>query len=164
MSIFDTADRWDVSLDTMLPVGNHVVKIIQADGGTTRSVNAYPQIELKFEAPTGTIRDWLVYHSQLLGKVASLYDAAGVTQPQEGEYDTEDNCRLTQKCIDRLWGKTIGIVVREEDDNRNPGQKRRRVQGYVTADRITSDVPADTSGLPTAGAQANSAAQDKIPF
>lgn len=162
-SPFESAERWDVSTDTLLPVGNHVVTIIQAENGTTRT-SGNPQIELKLENAQGSMRDWMVYNEKLLGKVSSLYEAAGVQLPQTGEFNPEDHCRLTQKCVDRLTSKKVGIVIREEPQRDDPTKMRRVIKGYVTPDRITSDMPADTRGLPQAGQAASPVADDDLPF
>ena len=158
---FAQADAWDVSTDTMLPVGNHVVTIIEADDQTAKS-SGNPQLHLKMQNENGSIQDWVAYHGDFLGKIVSVFDAAGIERPGDGEFDPDDNYRLTASCIRRVRDKKVGIVIREEEDNREPGKMRKRVQGYVTPDKITGDIPADTSGLATA--TASSVADDDIPF
>jgi hypothetical protein len=72
--------------------------------------------------------------------------------------------RLTQTCIDRLVGKTIGIVNREEPKYNEPQTMVVRVQGYVKASMVGEndpDAPADVDVLPQQQALAG---DDDIPF
>ncbi len=162
---YSSAEAWDPS-NAMLPVGDHVVKIMEAEDETSSNQN--PQIILRFGNDQGTIKCWETYHDKFLGKIVALYDAAGVERPAEGEFNPNDKCRLTQKCIDRLLDKEIGIVVREETDTSDPlnPKVRKRVQGYIEPSRITEGP--DTRGLPGAQAASSSRppeeAQSKIPF
>lgn len=159
---FEDADRWEVSTENILTKGNYLCEIAEAEGDT--SSGNYPQITLKLVAEQGYITDWLVYHEKLLGKVSSLYEAAGVQVPQEGEFNVADHCRLTEACIARVVGKKVGVVVRPEPDRQNPGQFRDRVKGYVPAAQIADGggPVADDRGLPEPGQQAK--ADSKIPF
>lgn len=159
---FEETDPWEVSLDTILGVGNHAVKIVEAEDGTTSNNN--PQIVLRFENDQGSIRAWEAYHSEFLSKIVSLYQAAGVALPQEGEFDPSDSCRLTQDCIDRLRGRMVGIVVREEDDFKNPGQKRSRVKGYVPAAKVGGKQQAPAPQFVAASASRPPGEDLDIPF
>src|SRR5215831_12370185 len=132
---FDDADPWTVSTDNWLGVGNFIVKIVYAEDATAKT-SGNPQIALKFENEQGAKLDWCAYSGDFLARVVSLFDAAEVQRPQPGEFDPNDNYRLTQACIDRLVGKTIGIVNREEPDYKDPTVMRVRVQGYTTASAI----------------------------
>jgi hypothetical protein len=147
----------------MLPKGNHVVTIIQADDGTAVS-SGNPQIVLKFENPNGAIRAWETYHPEFLRKVVALFDAAGLARPETGEFDPNDRCRLSQVYLSKLLNKQIGIIVREEADNRvdHVGEMRLRVQGYVQPRKILEDVPIDDRGLANVGASATE--DDDLPF
>jgi hypothetical protein len=161
---FQNADAWSVSTDTMLPVGNHLVTIqnpVMSETSTGK-----PQLELKVENELGAIRDWLVITPNSIGKIVMLYDAAGVERPQEGEFNPE-NGWLTDAAVDRLHGRKVGVVIREEVDNRDPSKMRRRVMGYTDAHQMASDIPADTTGLPAvpaASASRPADEDDKVPF
>ena len=146
---FASAEAWEVSAGgPMLPVGDFVVTIVQADDATASTQN--PQVEFRFQNDSGSIRAWETYHANFLSKIVSVYDAAGIARPDDGEFDPTDNCRLTQKKLDELMGKQVGIVIREEEDNRpdHYGEKRARVQGYLPASEIA---PAETAVAATDG-------------
>jgi hypothetical protein len=163
---FQNTDPWEASTGTMLPVGNHVCEIREIDGTGTSS-GGYPQIELKVANADGEIRDWIVITPATVGKVVQLTDAVGIPRPDPAtDFDPETG-RLSSSYLDQAWSKQVGVVVRDEDDVKNPGQKRRRVQGYVPKDKIAeSDATPAGAGRefsPPPGAP-NQQAQDKIPF
>jgi len=165
-SVFETAEAWDVSTGTILPKGNHVVVIDDAQDNT--SSGGYPELDLWMSNSDGTCRDWLVITENSIGKIAALADAVGVERPKEGEFDPE-TLRLSADWIRKLVGKKAGIVVREEDDARNPGQKRTRVAGYVDPAMFGSDVTpaAEATGgalFQPPGGSPQSAVDDDIPF
>jgi hypothetical protein len=161
---FASAEAWETSTDTMMGIGPHVATIIEQADSTAKS-SGNPVLELKFENGAGeTIRDWLPYNEGFLAKVVALYDSAGLERPDEGEFDPSDHCRLTAKKINQLGGKKIGIMVRDEDDDREVGKKRRRVAGYVTPSRITEEMAADTRGLSTSSSTKSKNDDDDIPF
>jgi hypothetical protein len=148
----------------MLPVGSHVVTITDPVMGQASTGN--PQIELRVEGDLGSMRDWLVITPNTIGKVVSVFDAAGIERPQDGEFDPDTGV-LTDACVDRLHNRKVGVVVREEPDNREPGKMRRRIAGYVDAHQLMSDIPADTSGLPPVSAPSTSRPSDedkRVPF
>ena len=101
-----------------------------------------------------------------LGKVTSLFEAAGIPVPQPGEFDPADHCRLTSSCIARLVGRKVGAVVRNEDSYSEPGKQILRIQGYVQPARITDDAPIDTRGLPDVTGISSTASTDEpdLPF
>lgn len=158
---FADTDPWEVSLDTILPPGNHVVKITEAEGGTSGKNN--PTIELKMVNEHGSIQDWLSVTHGTVSKVVALAQAAGVPLPAEGDFDPE-TLRLAPEWIFRLKGRTVGIVIREEPawnketGREDPTKTRSRVQGYVTPQRVAQ-------AISNGGAFSHSAApaQD-IPF
>ena len=148
----------------MLPIGSHVVTIVQADDSTAGTKN--PQVELRFENPSGSIRAWETYHDQFLAKVVALFDSAGIERPKAGEFDPQDRCRINRQVLDRLVGQQIGIVVDDEDDNRPDhfGEKRRRVQGYLKPEELGS-VPMQNQQPPTQEAlAAGEQFGPKVPF
>jgi len=163
MSSFDYggAEAWKVQ-DQLLPIGDHVVTIINPMSGD--SSGGFPQVELRVENELGSLRDWLVITPNTIGKVVMVFDAAGVDRPQDGEFDPETG-KLTDACVDRLHNRKVGVIVREEPDNRDPTKMRRRIMGYTDVAQITSDIPADTAGLPTAPSSSRPADEDeRVPF
>jgi hypothetical protein len=161
---FQTAERWEPYLDQYIrEEGNYVAEITEIEGGSTQANN--PKLIIQLVAKQGSIRDWLNYdEGRTLGKVTSLYEAAGVPLPKEGEFDPSDHCRLTDACIGRLRGRRVGIVVRNETSLKDPAKQVLAVQGYVLPSRITDDAPADTRGLPDVGAAATQSPNDDFPF
>jgi hypothetical protein len=167
---FNPDEKWDVSTGRMLPDGNHVCTILEIDA-TQTSRGGYPMIEVKVGNERGDIRDWLVISDQhTFGKFTSLVLAAGIPTdgyPQpERDFDPSDG-RPKQEYAQRLLGRKVGVVVRDEPDNRNPGQTRPAVKGYKLPGEITDDMPADTRGLPTASAPSASRPDhedDRVPF
>lgn len=155
---FEEADPWEVSTDTLLPVGNHVVSITEAEDDTNSKGN--PTLALKFENAAGSIKDWEHYSETFLRKIVALYQHAGLEIPQEGEFDPDDHCRLTGKKRAQLVGKKIGIVVREEPRNDDPSKMQKRVQGFVDPSQIDADLPVDASPY----ASVASSVDDDIPF
>lgn len=126
---FENAESWDVSTDTLLPVGNHVCTIKSAEVG--KSSGGFPQVELEVEGEKGTRKDWLVYGDTGgygVRKVATLYRAVGV---ELSNGDQDEGGQLTSAAVARLVGKKVGVVVHLEDDRREPGKTRPRIKGYV---------------------------------
>jgi hypothetical protein len=163
---FASAERWEPYLDQYIrEEGNYVAEITEIEGGSTQAQK--PKLVIQLNAKEGSIRDWLNYdEGRTLGKVTSLFEAAGAPLPQEGEFDPADHCRLTDACIARLRGRKVGIVVRLEDSLKDKAKQVLAVQGYVQPARITDDAPADTRGLPDVGAVAAgvTTADDDFPF
>lgn len=160
---YSGAEAWKVQ-DSMLPVGDHVVTI--SDPMTGQSSGGYPQIELRVENELGSLRDWLVITPAAIGKVVQVFDAAGIERPQDGEFDPQTGA-LEQSYVDRLHNRKVGVIVREEPDNRDPSKMRRRIMGYTDVHQITSDIPADTTGLPDVSAPSASRPADedeRVPF
>jgi hypothetical protein len=139
---FASADAWTVS--TSLPEGSHVVTIQSVMGSS--SANGRPKLELTLINPQGSARDFIPYSGDFLRRIVAPFDAAGIARPQPGEFNPADNYRLSETCIARLVGQTVGIVIKPEADQ--DGKMWNRVQGYLPASRI--DGGADTRGLPAA--------------
>lgn len=153
---FESADPWEVSLDKPLfPVGNFLATITSVEDATAMSGN--PQVIVRVENDSYSIRDWVAYHENFLSKIVAVFEAAGVARPQAGEFDPADHCRLSASCIARLVDRQVAVVVYDEDDDRpdHMGEKRRRVRGYRPASELTEDAPIDTAGLPAAGVGAD---------
>jgi len=147
---FQTTDPWEVSLDRMLPAGNHVVDIAEAEDDTSSNNN--PQLKLKLANGDGAIRDWLTITEGTVSKVVALAQAAGIRLPEDDDLaEPGVSLRLKQSWIDLLFNKRVGIVVRDEESNKvdpNTGGfiMRPRVQGYVDWTRIAkSDIPNGSS-------------------
>ena len=163
---FESAEPWTVSAENMLDVGPHVVTIETAEDDTAKS-SGNPVVHLKFVNSEGSIQAWEAYHAEFLRKIVSLYNSVGLPLPANGEFNPMDRCRLTEQKIAQLRGKQVGIVVRDEPDNRltaAPGATQRKVAGYLPPHEVTNGP--DTRGLPDAQPtqQQRQPAQDKIPF
>jgi hypothetical protein len=146
---FASAETWDVSTERWLQEGNYVVRITNAQDETSQ--NGRPKLRLELEASEGVHTDHIPYHSEFLRRVVGPFRAAGIQDPQPGEFDPNDECRLTEACRRRLIGKTVGVVIRNEADQNDPQKMWPRVAGYVDKARITghqSDAGFDTRGLP----------------
>jgi hypothetical protein len=160
---YSTAEAWEASSGILGP-GDYVGKIdkFPQDGTTS---NGNPQIELTLVVDMqGSIRDWIVITPNTQGKVVQLFESAGIARPQAGEFDPQTG-RLTQECLDRLGGATVGFIVRNEPDYKDATKMRSRVQGYVKPERITQDAPTDTRGLPAAPQVGDPApGEPSIPF
>jgi hypothetical protein len=137
-SPFDEAEAWEGG-KALFDEGSHVVTISSAEGDTSQSGN--PMIVFNFEDDTHSIRDWVGYHPDFLAKIVAVFDAAGVKRPQDGEFDPQDSFRLTDKTIARLVGKQLGILVRNEPDNRSDhaGEMRPKVQGYTKPAEVEAE-------------------------
>jgi hypothetical protein len=160
---FASERAWTVSEGgEILPAGEHVVEIEEADGGG-KSSGGYPQIEVRLSNNEGQIRDWIVVIPATIGRVAMFTDAAGLERPTDEQVTAEGaGYRLDPRYLDQLIGRKVGVVVRDEKDRNDPSRTRQRVAGYVPADSIAkSDVPSDTSGFEPAK---QLVADDDIPF
>jgi hypothetical protein len=154
---FQSTEPWEVSLDRMLPPGNHVVDIAEAQDGTSSNDN--PQIELRLANAEGAIRDWLVITEGTVSKIVALAQAAGVPLPEDDDLaEPGISLRLKQSWIDKLFNKKVGIVIREEPDYKDPTKTRSRVQGYVNYKRVLGSTA--PNGAHTAAAKPT----DDIPF
>ena len=158
---FQQAEPWEVSLDTLLPAGNHVVTIVEATTGT--SSGGHFQIELRLENPQGAIRDWMVITPNSAGKVVSLANAAHVDLPEDEDVTDTARLVLSDSYVGRFVGQQVGVVIREEPDYQDPSKTRLRVQGYVDKDRVkpSSDV---TPSAMTSSFRPAKAPNVEVPF
>ena len=142
---FRQSDPWEVSLDSMLPAGNHVVRIEECTTGHSR--NNFPQLELRLVNNQGAIRDWMVITEASVGKVVALANAAKVDLPTDADIIDTAKLELSEAYASKFIGKTVGVVIRNEPDYKDATQERARVQGYVDASRIKggSDVTSPAS-------------------
>ena len=165
---FTTTDPWEVSTDTILPAGNYVGTITEAEDDT--SSGGHPQINLRLEDEEGrgAIRDWLTITEASFGKVVALAQAASC-QPTEAEQKgfADKGGRAPKSWLNKLVGKRVGFVVRDEPDYKDPTKMRQKVQGYVLPERVAGKTgPAPSSEVTPANAAAApvSASDDALPF
>lgn len=158
---FQQAEPWEVSLDTLLPVGNHVVTIAEATPG--ESSGKHFQIELRLENQQGSIRDWMVITPNSAGKVVALANAAHVDLPADEDVIDTAKLVLSDSYVHQFVGQRVGVVIREEQDYQDPTKMRLRVQGYVDPDRVkpSSDV---TSPVMTSSFRSAPAPNVEVPF
>jgi hypothetical protein len=161
---FDPEEKWEVSTDRFMPIGNHVAKIAYIEAEKPSS-GGYPMVEVKTENANGeTIRDWIVISSPAtFGKFTALVLAAGMPEadypkPDE-DFDTATGA-VKQHYAMKLLERKVGVIVRPRSDKPEQGE----VKGYVLPGEVTDDVPADTRGLPAANGPSRRKADDKVPF
>lgn len=175
---FLTEEAWEVSTDTILTAGDHATKVQEAEKGI--SSGGYPQVIVKTGNDTGQIRDWLVITPRSIGKIVQLTDALGVPRPTDEDIADTETYELTDAYVAAWVGKPVGTIVRSEPDQKNPGQTRDRVAGYVPVSQIagqpgSSDVSNDGfappvqdsfGGMESSGVQntGQNAIDDDIPF
>lgn len=131
----DKVDAW--AGGGILGPGKHEVEIGSAQEGMTRNDN--PQVEIEFDAldGSGSIRDWLVFTPNSLGKARMLLDAIGIA-PESGEWEFPTH---------QLGGKRLTIQVGLEPDYRDPSKTRNRVQAYLPAGQGDAE-PAEAASVP----------------
>jgi hypothetical protein len=158
---FGSADPWEVSTGTILSAGDHICDIVEIDGSGTSS-GGYPQIELRVQNADGSSRDWIVITPSTQGKVSQLFRAVGIDPPGDGEFDPE-NGRITAKCLDQLYAKKVGVIIRDEPDFKDPTRTRQRIQGYVSVSKIAeSDATPNGTTAMSFGGETKS--KPDIPF
>lgn len=141
---FENAEAFTPSLDALLPVGNHRVRIDSAKAGKNKNGN----LEFVVEASNsrGKRTDWIYYGSEFgQRKVAGLCVATGVRLPREGDWDSETGV-LTEAYCNLFVGKDGGMIVREEKGD--DGKTRDKVRGWVHPTQIDADTPADVPAQP----------------
>jgi hypothetical protein len=139
----DQVEAWKGG--AILPPGRHTVTITKAEEGT--SSGNYPQVELEFSSDQGSIRDWIVFTENTLGKARQLLDAAGIA-PEGGEWDFP---------TERLPGKRLSILVQEQPDRNDPTKTRTKVVSYEDLSQATPG-----SSDPFAGVSGSN--DDDVPF
>jgi hypothetical protein len=152
-AISSDTEAYHPSTHDVLPHGNYVVKIAEIEN--TTSSGGYPMLRITLENEQGRQWDNLVISPAEFSvqKLLGLIDSAEVRRPDatEGEIDTQ-NGRLSDAYVFMLQGKSVGVIVRDEEDNRpdHAGEVRPRVKGYVRATLLT----AATTG-PLGGSQSS---------
>lgn len=160
---FRNTEPWEVSTETILGPGNYIVTIIEAEDGT--SSGGHPQVSLLLKNDQGQIRAWQVITDASIGQIVALAQSAGIELP--GDEDIVEGLRLRQAYYDRLIGKQVGIVVREEPSWKDPTKMRSTVAGYVEPAKITgSDATPQGAAdqFVTAGNAATRRADSDLPF
>jgi hypothetical protein len=163
---FATEKAWSVNEGSggILPAGEHLTEVLEVEGDGWSS-GGYPQIVVTVGNDDGQIRDWIVVIPSTIGKVAQLTDAAGLERPSDAQVEADGpGYRLDPKYLQKLVGKKVGVVVRDEPDRNDPTRTRQKVAGFVPADAVKSDVPSDTSQFAPTATVPSSVADDDIPF
>jgi hypothetical protein len=163
------AEAYHPSTTEILPKGNYVVKIIEIDNAT--SSGGYPMIKLTLENELGRQWDNIVISPNefSVAKLMGLVDACGMKRPNpaNGEIDT-DNGRLSDVFVYAMLNRTVGIVVRDEEDNRedHQGEFRPRIKGYIAPSVLTSATTGPIAGqtAPSPRAANGQASRDKLAF
>jgi len=146
MSTFDFAaatqgEAWHPRTQDILKAGNYVVRITEIEN--TESSGGFPMLKITVEQDMGRQWDNLVISPNefSVSKLMGLIDSTGVERPNPdtGEID-KDTGRLSDAFVNSMVGREVGIIVRDEEDNRSDhrGEFRARVQGYVQASVLTA--------------------------
>lgn len=158
---YEQVDAWETPTDTILPAGNFVVEITDTDTEAETSGHN-PQLIVRHANSQGRTTNWIVITAKSMGKIAQVFDVAGVQRPQEGEFDPQTG-KLTPMCAARLHGRWVGVVIRDEEDFKDRTRMRPRVQGYVPKGKITGE-SAPTTQSSSAPAAAQRFSDTDIPF
>lgn len=165
---FDPEEKWDVSTDQWMPIGNHVATIVYIEAEQPSS-GGYPMLEVKTERDDGLIaRDWIVISgSKTFGKFTALVLAAGIPAdeyPKPGDDFDPVSGKISQGYATKLLRRKVGVIIRARQDKPDQGE----VKGYVLPSEVTDDLPPDTRGLPPSGGppqgSGGSGRGKKIPF
>lgn len=162
---FDLSTEDAAQAVSLLPLGFHLVTIVEADG-SEKSSGGYPQIALRVESATGDgLRDWKVITEGSAPFILQLTDAAGIERDKM-TFDTPEEG--AEKIAAMLLNKQVGVKVEEEPKRNDPSKMRRIVASYWAPSELpaaalqgNADVPADTTGLTQQGSQVQ---DDDIPF
>jgi len=173
MSSFDFAsavggDAYHPPTHPALPKGNYIVTVSELRNET--SSGGFPMLKVTLENNEGRQWDNIVISPNefSIQKLNGFIDSAGVARPdvQKGEMSASDG-RLSDTYVDQLAGKTVGIVVRDEEDNRpdHAGEIRARVQGYVNPSILKDATTGPLGGQSTNGpTQTQGAQQGDLAF
>lgn len=178
MSTFDfgTAatfgEAYTPPLADRLPKGNYIGRITELENAASR--NGDPMLKLKLENEQGVQWDNLVviagndYVELMFSKVLALLDAAGLPRPVPGtDIDTQTG-RLSDEYTNKLLGRQVGFLVRDEPDNRpdHAGESQPKVNGrYVKPEVLKGKTGA--TGAPSGVASVTNGkanTDDDIPF
>jgi hypothetical protein len=137
----------------VLTKGNYVVKIVDLEN--TTSSGGYPMLKLTLENEQGRQWDNLVISPNefSVAKLLGLIDAAKLLRPDvaAGEMSRE-NGALSDAYAMQLLNRTVGLIVRDEEDNRPDhfGESRPRVKGYVDPAVLSTATTGPLGGSMTA--------------
>ena len=150
MSVFDFGkqvatdselEAWHPRLQEFLPKGNYVIRITEIEN--VLSSGGYPMLKIRLESDAGYQFDNLVISPNefSVSKLLGLIDSAKIPRPdpEKGEIDKESG-KLSDAYVNKLIGREVGVIVRDEEDNREDhvGEYRPRVQGYVDPAILTA--------------------------
>ena len=169
---FENVEAWEPHRGTMLTPGEYVVRITNTDTERAQS-SGNLQLLLWLENDQGSIRDWIAVTQANMAKVVAPFVRAGIALTNQDWNATEGE--FQPGVIDRLVGKQVGIVVREESDvYQGQTRVRTRVVGYLAPKQITGEGNGQVSGASGAepaqpaqqppGATATASADERIPF
>lgn len=142
---FATEEAWNVSTGEYLPSGNHLVKVDSIEPDHSSKGN--PQFVIEVSNAQGSKTNWLTVTPQSIGGVINFTDACGLDRPTDEQVETDAKSGFTVPTLaymQQAVGKSVGVVIRDEDKWDDPTKKVAKVQGYVTPDRVggsSSDVP-----------------------
>jgi hypothetical protein len=151
----------------VLPKGNYIVRIHELENVT--SSGGYPMLKLVLENEQGRQWDNLVISPNEFSKarLAGLINSAGIPGPSVPEDMNPQDGRLTDAYTNRLLGRSVGLIVRDEEDNRpeHAGEWRPRVRGYVKPDVLAaSGSTGPLGGSASASPSANGPASSGLAF
>jgi hypothetical protein len=141
----DAVEAWHPASLDVLPKGNYVLKITEVDNTRSNNSNAYPMLKLRLESAVGVQWDNVVISPSEFSvqKLLGLIDSAGLARPVPGTDIDEKDGKLSEAFASKLIGKMVGVIVRDEEDNRpdHIGEFRPRVKGYRPPEEITETAP-----------------------
>jgi hypothetical protein len=108
--------------------GRHTVRITRAETGT--SLRGSAQVEVWLENGEASIRDCVVITPETIGRIVSLIDAASLPRPFGDDVEDPYTGKLSQSYCDKLVGRRVHILVREERTGDDPPRTRRIITGY----------------------------------
>jgi hypothetical protein len=162
-------DAYHPSQYEILPKGNWLCAIEEVENET--SSGGFPMLKLVLDADEGRQWDNVVISPAefSIAKLLGLIDATGVARPdpEKGEIDPKDG-RLSTGYIGKLIGRKVGVIVRDEEDNRedHAGEWRPRVKGYITPEMLktASTGALGSNSASSRGQSRQSTSESKLAF
>ena len=173
MSVFDfgaaaSGDAYHPPTYNILPEGNYVATVAELDNAT--SSGGYPMLRVVLENDQGRQWDNIVISPNEFSvqKLLGFIDSAGLARPdiQKAEMSPQDG-RLSDAYANQLVGKSVGLIVRDEEDYRpdHVGEVRPRVKGYVSPSILKEATTGPLGGQATNGpAQTQGAQAEPLAF
>lgn len=147
---------------SILPVGNHVVKITDAKGEVKATGAA--QIVVSMQEVNGgrTITDWIIVHNPNHPKNAEIGQQSLKSLCTHGGHPDPDN-PIPNGSFDSLKGLVCGIYVGEDTYN---GKTSNKVKSYKPVNKADPnfDLAAHQNPLGAAVAKQSNDMDDDIPF